>query len=383
MGILHEYVIQQAAKKDKHPKEWLENVIGMIDKCKFATHIGKFTHPDSKVNMLDYNNEGVEGYVTTGGLSNTTDIAINAAYLSVANLLLLELENNKTVLDNILDNNLMLNEELSEWDIDILNYKAILNDMMDCHVNESTEEVLKQVYFPLGNNEYKLLTVMSPSSILIKLGNKLKKIRNDSRECRYDKSEKYGQEYCMILNQSKVGFGGTKPQNISTLNSKAGGSFYMLESLPPKWKHIDKLPKVNFFDEIIYKKNIEDELKSLHKLFKTDYNNKKIRDSIAYNLNCIIDEVMNYAYDLQEKEANWSEKLIKLPMHQKIWLDEAYREERNLSDEWISQVANDFSIWLIRSYEKVCKNFVMLSDNEKDYFAIKFKDVLQEEVRYR
>ena len=107
MGILHEYVIQQADKKDKQPKEWLENVIGMMDKCEFATHVGKFTHPDSKVNILDYNNEGVEGYVTTGGLSSTTDIAINAAYLSVANLLLLELENNKTVLDNILDNNSM------------------------------------------------------------------------------------------------------------------------------------------------------------------------------------------------------------------------------------------------------------------------------------
>ena len=70
-------------------------------------------------------------------------------------------------------------------------------------------------------------------------------------------------------------------------------------------------------------------------------------------------------------------------MHQKIWLDNAYIEERNLSDEWILRVANDFSIWLIRSYEKICQNFIMLSDNEKDYFAIKFKDVLQEEVRYR
>ena len=383
MGILHEYVIQQADKKDKQPKEWLENVIGMMDKCKFATHVGKFTHPDSKVNILDYNNEGVEGYVTTGGLSSTTDIAINAAYLSVANLLLLELENNKTVFDNILDNNSMLNEELSEWNIDILSYRVSLKEMMDCQLNENTEEVLKQVYFPLGNNEYKILTVMSPSSILVKLGNKLKKIGYDSRECRNDKSERYGEDHCMIFNQSKVGFGGTKPQNISTLNSKAGGSFYMLESLPPKWKHIDRLPKINFFDEIIYRKNIEDELKSLNRLFNSDYNNKKIRDSIAYNLNCIIDKVMNCAYDLQEKEANWSKNAIKLPMHQKIWLDNAYIEERNLSDEWILRVANDFSIWLIRSYEKICQNFIMLSDNEKDYFAIKFKDVLQEEVRYR
>ena len=147
-----------------------------------------------------------------------------------------------------------LNEELSEWNIDILSYRVSLKDMMDCQLNENTEEVLKQVYFPLGNNEYKILTVMSPSSILVKLGNKLKKIGYDSRECRNDKSERYGEDHCMIFNQSKVGFGGTKPQNISTLNSKAGGSFYMLESLPPKWKHIDRLPKINFFDEMIYRK---------------------------------------------------------------------------------------------------------------------------------
>lgn len=383
MGILREYVIQQAVKKGKEPKAWLTDVLKMISRCKFATHIGKFTHPDSKVSILDYNNEGIDGYVTTGGLSGTTDIAINAAYLSVANLLLLDLENGKTVLENIAENNFALNDELSEWSIDILNYKTVLDETLNAGTPECTEDILKQVYFPIADEKYMLLTVMSPSSLLIKLGNKLKEMGQNYRECRDEKSEKYGQDYQRIFNQTKVGFGGTKPQNISTLNSKSGGSFYMLDSLPPHWKNSGRIPKSNFFEEMIYSKSVEHELNAMNKLFLIDYNNMKIRDGITAWLNCIVDRVMNYSYGLQNKEAGWSESLDNLPMYQKIWLDEAYRDERKLNDEWIVSVSKDFARWLITSIRKICPNHVALGDDEMAYFAKYLKLIIQEEVRYQ
>lgn len=51
---LHEYIIENAAKKGKTPAEWFEDTVEKLKYCKLATHIGKFTHPDAGVTVFVY-----------------------------------------------------------------------------------------------------------------------------------------------------------------------------------------------------------------------------------------------------------------------------------------------------------------------------------------
>ena len=41
MGLLNDYVIEQAEKWNKVPSEWLTDVLDKIDSCTLATHVGK------------------------------------------------------------------------------------------------------------------------------------------------------------------------------------------------------------------------------------------------------------------------------------------------------------------------------------------------------
>lgn len=51
-----------------------------------------------------------------------------------------------------------------------------------------------------------------------------------------------------LFNLTRISYGGTKPQNISVLNSNSAGKVYLLPSLPPSLKKRDvRLPRYDFF----------------------------------------------------------------------------------------------------------------------------------------
>ena len=45
MSILMDYLQEEAEKKKKSVKTWLEDVAKNADKCAWCTHVGKFTNP--------------------------------------------------------------------------------------------------------------------------------------------------------------------------------------------------------------------------------------------------------------------------------------------------------------------------------------------------
>lgn len=383
MGILKDYIIAQAEKKKMPPKEWLENTLALIDKCTLATHIGKFSHPDSRVSILDYNHDGVPGYISNGGTCCGYDISINAAYLSISNLLLLRLENGRSVLEGIVSEPTRLNVEVNQWHVDFNNYVNEVETILHGVTVKKTEDILKQVYFPIDKGEYNVLTVLPSSCILMELGSRLKAMRARGVACKNKKDELYGESYTRIMNQTAISYGGTKPQNISTMNSKTGGTHYMLETLPPVWQIKARLPKVNFFGDAVYTAQIRSELTMLHKLFVADWNNMHIRDGIDRLVDTIVDRVMQKAIILQSEAPGWSSSRGSLPKEQCIWLDNIFVEFRQNDDFWIKAVCRSFGRWLIQNYEKtVGKKAVALGNDELEYFAERLEAVLQEERRY-
>lgn len=385
---LKEYIIRSAESKKKTPQEWWESNIENMGKSQFrlATHVGKFTHPDSTVALLAKQEEE-KGFVTTSSCS--IDVLTPAQYIGAASLLLKEMPGGKTVLECMESGRDSMAAELREL---ALPEKELSTAFAALHkrsgiVPDETDERLKQVYFPISENrQYHLLTILPASSQLLEMKNRIWQMQMQRIACHSKESECYGEDHEDILNLTEVGFGGTKPQNISALNSRARGTAYLLPSLPPTLTHRDiRPPKRDFFRETVGLRAVKSSMYMLHKLFTLPRNNKAIRDRIRKEVDALADRAVVLAAGIREEEPGWSDgsAFQNLPKWQKIWLDAAYEEERLADQDWISEAGTAFGRWLLFTYEKYVGkgNAVILGDIELGYFRRELIDILREEVR--
>lgn len=389
MGMLRQYMEEQAAAKHMTISGWIQARIKEIPSCRLATHVGKFSHPDAKVTVYDTTSALQNGYVCTANSEHKADISVNAAYMSTAKLLLGQpLEDGHTVFWHIVSGSNDVEAEFQAAGIDSDVYHAFKSSVLQCSQAadaDATDDRLKQVYFPVSCTAYHLLTVLPASSLLMALKEKVEHMENVRHQCRDKDSEYYGTTYQELLNLTEISYGGTKPQNISYLNNTNGGTAYVLPSLPPmlRGRRI-RLPKKMVFRECIPIASCAPIFKQLHRLFKEPRNSIDIREAIKWQVQNLIELAMDASYAIRSTAAGWSdnEAFASLPLPQKIWLDAQYGQERR-NDEWRDELSTDFGRWVIYTYELILKQErYILGDEELKFFKYEFKAVLDEVVRY-
>lgn len=385
---LTEYILRSAETKKKSPAEWWETTVQNIEKCQVASHVGKFTHPDSQIGVLAEPGEPDAGYVTTQGCRYKEDIMTPAQYMGSASLLLKKQSDGRSILEWMESTPELIEQELSEAQLTSPSLREAVKSLYkrSREFPAETDERLKQVYFPVGEeHQYHLLTVLPASALMQEMKQRLRQMGERRRLCYSDKEEQYGEDCEDMPNLTEVGFGGTKAQNISAMNSRFGGTAYLLPSLPPVWMSRKvRLPKRDFFRDGLLFRMAKESVQALHRLFLLDWNNQKIREGVQSHVDTLADMVAGMAERMREEPAGWSreEAFDGLPESQKIWLDEARREERLDSEEWLDAVGTDFGRWLIRTYERVSGHEkVGLGDPELRFFKYRLIEVLREEVR--
>jgi CRISPR-associated protein Csy1 len=171
-------------------------------------------------------------------------------------------------------------------------------------------------------------------------------------------------------------FGGSKPQNISQLNSERYGQSFLLNAAPPKWKSQAKPP---VYSTTLFNRQLSYRVGSLLREFKTfltnlkpDERNFKVRYKRDHKFVLpILDELMNYAASIQVMPNGWSlDNERKLKVAHTLWLDvynpdEAFQREREKGD-WLVVVAADFASWLCRQLKN--DEHYKLSDSEHAWF---------------
>lgn len=383
MGILKTYIEEQAENKKLSVTEWMQKRIDEIPFCKIATHVGKFSHPDAKVTLYDTSDSPCKGYVATSNSAHDVDVSVNAAYMGTAKLLFDKLlDDGHNVFFHVVTGSSLVEEEFKALHLDEALYHIFKERILQCSrpsPPDTTDGLLKQVYFPVGADSYHLLTVMPSSSVLLKLKGKVKQLDEHRKQCR-----EAGADYDELWDLTAISFGGTKPQNISYLNNANGGTAYLLSSLPPvlSGRQVRK-PKRNFFRESLSFRNYKYIFKELHVLFKEDRNNKKIRDAVRARIEQLISQAMMTAYAFRREGEGWSDDgaYASLPLHQKIWLDPHYALQRK-EEEWREELSADFGRWVIRTYEYILKKeSCTLGDGEMHFFKHKFRDELDKAVR--
>jgi CRISPR-associated protein Csy1 len=337
---------------------WLPKAANRACQISLVSHPSKFTHSSAKTSpIIALNKYKNDGFLRSGNVGKVQiDVSGNAAALDVYKFLSIKLSNGESILEQLEKNTESI---MAQFSISTMSYNDIRAGLLVIKPKETgdtaTSERVKQVYFPV-NDDYHLLSILSPSGILVKIKNQIDNIRF-SDEAKISRQLKKKNEFDEkgfeeIYGLTAIGYGGAKPYNLGFLNKEAKGVFYLLQSMPPVLKkQTIKRPKTNFFTNSLYYRNYKNSFQSLEKLIQLDINNINIRYSINNIITFIINQVIETSWEFRKLEANWT-KTTTLKQHQKIWLDTAYQQQREEDEAWLSELISEFARWFINAYKK-------------------------------
>ncbi|WP_233947990.1 type I-F CRISPR-associated protein Csy1 [Pectobacterium versatile] len=350
--------------EQKHEvRAWLTNAASRAGQISLVTHALKYTHSDAKGSSIF----SAEAAADARTLSTATlaqpaiDVVGNAAVLDVAGLLQTEHEGDSLVVALQRGDHRALEalaespEQFALW---LAGFQKVFTDRQP-----SSHKLAKQIYFPTENGEYHLLSPLYSSSLAQVLHQRINAVRfgDEAKDIRKARKDNLWHDQLDISypNLAVQNMGGTKPQNISSLNSSRSGRSYLLSCAPPQWNSVEKPPQQH---ECIFRSNGEadyhtsDIVKSMRRFLlsvKKVQNNRDIRQQRLHYLDQLIDQLFFYASSVQNLSAGWSAE-SELTRAQQLWLDPyraetdtVFRREREAGG-WQKAVAYDFGRWLNR-----------------------------------
>lgn len=297
------------------PKAWLTDAAKRAGQINLVTHAAKFTHGDSKSSSIYSEAVAKEGYLSSAALSGLEPDAVgNAAALDVAKLLQMRVEDGDSLLASLKrgDPSALTAftddvNQLNEW---IAGFSRALSPGAP-----ASHKLAKQGYFPAGDG-YHLLSPLFATSLVhamhqkmvaLRFGDEVKAIWKARREKTWHPTP-----LTLFPNSAEMHFGGTKPQNISYLNSVRGGRIWLLSCQPPQWKRSEKPPtnlRSIFRPGDQFDRRANSAIQLLVSLLtKTgDYTNFRIREARDGYINELIDLLFDVAAELQrETWQNWT-----------------------------------------------------------------------------
>ncbi|CAH8193332.1 type I-F CRISPR-associated protein Csy1 [Vibrio aestuarianus] len=370
---------QQECEQNFRLDNWLPDAAKRAGQISVASHPCTFSHPSARKNKNGYvssiiakNKPRIDGFLRSGNVSVEPDALGNAAALDVYKFLSLEMSDQCSLLVHIEQESELARQLL---DIPSCEYQALRDGflkMVDSDQASVSSSKIKQVYFPIADGEYHLLSLLTHSGHLFELRKRLDALRfgdavKEARECKKT-NHFHPAGYQEIFGLTTIGFGGTKPQNISVLNNQNAGKAHLLASIPPELTPRDiRLPRTDFFKESFTAWQAKEVLESLHRLFQTDYNNVNLRDGRDYRIQQYVDLVIEKMWQVRLFLEEYSGELSSaLPLEQKIWLYPEFAEQRQQEDEWLDKIIRHIARGLINHYSrsKVIASPVTLADQE-------------------
>ena len=355
---------------------WLAKAVKQA-RYAITTHASTFTHPDAKTSCFLFESPRVKnGFLITNNVQcqNSFDLFGNAAtdsFVKEIYLFLIEPVQDQKIWDYFANETDEIKKFIELFSLDFNDAKNAFSKLMIDPEAPKTHRLLKQVYFPV-NEQYHLLSLLTPSIVTTEFLNRVNRIKfsESSKEARVFKKENKFHEHGFdeLFDLTEIAFGGSKPQNVSVLNSQNAGRAYLLSSAPPQFeKRTIRLPKTDFFAQCLYRKNFQDSFLQLHKLMQLDVNNIDIRTAIRNIIQFVIDQVMFQAFKIRQSYAEgWSNEdyYVSLPKLQRVWLDDFYENEREQDGEWRDELSREIARWILRSYEKSIESSFTLGTGE-------------------
>ncbi len=377
---------EEETKREKYVEDfaldtWLLDAARRVAQIQTATHTLKPMHPEARGTSLHVESSGLEVFGLVGtqslGTTRTNDVVGNAAALDVFKFLSLECKGG-SLMELILSGDPVVKKALSDDPATGESLCATFSTIRESKGELASHTLAKQLYFPLEDaGEYHLLAPLFPTTLVDHAYKTMRAHRygDEAKAARDARKNKLASvddvhEYLDLAIQN---FGGTKPQNISQLNSERHGENWLLASLPPTWispnirapQHMESVFEGSFSKRRRVRKALFD-LKSF--LTKTAYNNQSIRLRRAEVVEIICDEVLQFGASLRELDPGWSASSdCKLHESERLWLDprrceedEEFAKKYGWRD-WPKDVTARFARWLNRA---LSSKKMLLGDSE-------------------
>lgn len=340
---------RRETKPDKWPTQadWLDDAAKRAKQITLVTHAPKFTHGDARGIGARVEGQAGEVYLSTASLTEyAIDVIGNAAALDVANLLLLEADGKRLV--DLIQNGdtsplspfTKEPERLTVW-CDGLSQALVGGEA-------TTHTLAKQAYFPVDKG-YHLLSPLFASSLCHALHQRIDQARygDEAKAARDARRKNEFSDLTMVdfPHLAEQHFGGTKPQNVSLLNSKRYGRAYLLSCQPPSWQERLTAPESEDHFWQRYEYRVAGTLRELSRFLTSVAqadNNASIKQRRAGLIDDLMGALLNYGAELRTLPSGWSRTMAE-PMRAAFcrWLDPT--DGQPLSDEEANQIALTFS----------------------------------------
>lgn len=355
---------------------WLASAAKRVEQIQAVTHSLKPIHPDARGTNLYVEPRTLPSLAELGshalGERFVGDVVGNAAALDVYKLLKLEV-NGRSLLTALLAQDA---DALAALHAD----RAQAEKLCDAFVSltqpraegPSSHTLAKQLYWLTGTDacddaHYTLLAPLYATSLAHAVHAQVQEDRfgeanKAARQARRERKMHGGvfHDYPGLAVQN---MGGTKPQNISQLNSERRGMNYLLSSLPPLWQaSAVRLPvhATSVFDRLfIARPEVRRTVRALRVFLESNPEpNLATRDRREELLDALVDELVSLAAELQQiLPPGWSrddERFADLHRSEQLWLDPLRAEQPDEADfasewlqmDWPAAVGQRFANWL-------------------------------------
>lgn len=352
---------RDALLKQFEPDAWLEDAAKRVKQIQAVTHSLKPIHPDAKGSSLFCEPSALAGLQEVGshvlGPMPDMDVVGNAAALDVYKFLKIE-HNGKSLLSLAVDADADLGRAMSEDPTKAQLWMAAFAGLPEPRGVHSSHKHAKQVYWPIGSDphddaEYHLLAPLYPTSLIHSVYRRLQDDRfgEEAKAARHARKagewhERPIHEYPNLAVQQ---LGGTKPQNISQLNSERRGNNYLLASLPPIWRSLRIKPLFGVRSLLqVYRWRREVRLLTdqLRRFLGADpVGNLRTRERRDALVDALLEELIQFTAEVRQLDPGWSrDPRCELPPAQCAWLDPTSPD--NAPIEPIDPLAGDFANWL-------------------------------------
>ena len=355
---------------------WLTSAAKRVEQIQAVTHSLKPIHPDARGTNLYVEPRTLPPLAELGshalGERFVGDVVGNAAALDVYKMLKLEV-NGRSLLTALLAQDA---DALAALHTDPAQAQALRDAFVSLTQpraeGPSSHTLAKQLYWLTGTDasddaHYTLLAPLYATSLAHAVHAQVQEDRfgeanKAARQARRERKVHDGvfHDYPGLAVQN---MGGTKPQNISQLNSERRGMNYLLSSLPPQWQaSAVRLPvhAASVFDRLfIARPEVRRTVRALRVFLESDPEpNLAARERREELLDALVDEVVSLAAELQQiLPPGWSrddERFKELGYEETLWLDplraEIPEEAQFAHDwqymDWPAAIGKAFGLWL-------------------------------------
>lgn len=355
-----------------YPKEKLEKTSAAlihIRRNKIASHISKFSSPDAPATVCIYKpfdpEKPNDGYIYSENTESPLDISVEggAAFMAPGTLAITKLEDGRPFYLHLLENDPAVRDELlSLFDGDIDAYEDFRNKFLTFEFAPTPSESafdIPQIYYELEDySERYLLSILHPSALMFRVKEDILQINTSTEDFA-----------SRLFNITETYFGGSNARNISVGNAKRDNSALLLPNLPPKinTNYIRK-PKRDFFAEMMYLSDLNDEFLALSKALHNPRINLDTKQKRKDAVLDIFDYALIKVFRLREFAPGWTDETA-LSEDQKKWIDSKYQEEKRDAG-FMKAISLNFAVWLARAYEKKFpEDTLKLNDDDIHTFA--------------